>query len=186
MLQRGKAPQLVEVDEHPRPGTSVEKLATLPTLFREGGSVTAGNSSGINDGGAAVVLMRESDVRAQGLTWLATIEEVTTAAIDPDLMGYAPVAALESLFQRAAIGVDAIELVELNEAFAAQAMPSSVMPALIPRGPTPLARRSRSATPWVPPARYSPSAQQWSYSDTTFSTAWCPCVSGVARRSLPC
>jgi acetyl-CoA C-acetyltransferase len=84
--------------------------------------VTAGNASGINDGAAALVLMRESDVREQGLTGLATLEHVETAAIDPQVMGYAPVPALAGLFAKTGLTPADIGTVELNEAFASQAV----------------------------------------------------------------
>ncbi|MEV1131912.1 thiolase family protein [Agromyces sp. NPDC049794] len=122
VMQEGKGGILVQEDEHPRPGTTVETLAGLRPVFREGGSVTAGNSSGINDGAGAVVLMRESDVRAEGLTALATLEDVATSALEPGLMGYAPVAAIAKLLARTGLSVDDIGVVELNEAFAAQAV----------------------------------------------------------------
>lgn len=118
----GRRPELVETDEHPRPDTTSEGLAGLRPVFREGGTVTAGNASGINDGAAAVVLMRESDVRERGLTALATIEEVTTAGIEPEVMGYAPKIALDRLFARTGISPADIDVAEMNEAFAAQAV----------------------------------------------------------------
>ncbi len=122
VLQEGRGGTLVTEDEHPRPGTTIEKLATLRPAFREGGSVTAGNASGINDGGAAVVLMRESDVRARGLSGLATFEHVETAALEPSLMGYAPALALEKLFRATGLTPADVGVVELNEAFASQAV----------------------------------------------------------------
>jgi len=118
----GRSPLTVSVDEHPRPGTTVEALSKLRPAFREGGSVTAGNSSGINDGAAAVVLMRESDARAEGRRGLATLEAVTTAGIDPGYMGYAPVLALKRLFERTGVQPREVDVVEVNEAFAAQAV----------------------------------------------------------------
>lgn len=118
----GRKPVEVSADEHPRPDTTLETLAGLKPVFRKGGSVTAGNASGINDGGAATVLLRESDVRARGLKGLATIEEVATAAIEPELMGYAPVIALERLWQRTGLTPNDVDVIELNEAFASQAI----------------------------------------------------------------
>ncbi|MEB4614962.1 thiolase family protein [Leucobacter sp. M11] len=118
----GRTPVTVSEDEHPKPGTTAEVLAGLRPAFQEGGSVTAGNSSGINDGGAAVVLMRASEVRARGLTGLATLELVTTAGVDPEIMGYAPVLALKKLFDRSGLTPDDIGVTEMNEAFAAQAV----------------------------------------------------------------
>lgn len=118
----GRRPATVSVDEHPKPDTTAEVLAGLRPAFQAGGTVTAGNSSGINDGAAAVVLMRASEVRARGLTGLATLETVTTAALDPEVMGYAPVLALTQLFERTGLTPDQIGITEMNEAFAAQAV----------------------------------------------------------------
>jgi acetyl-CoA C-acetyltransferase len=118
----GRKPVEVSTDEHPRPGTTVEVLGGLRPAFRKDGSVTAGNSSGINDGAGATVLMRESDVRERGLPALATIEAVTTAGIEPEIMGYAPVAALERLWAKTGLTPADVDVIELNEAFASQAV----------------------------------------------------------------
>ncbi|WP_110589980.1 thiolase family protein [Microbacterium suaedae] len=118
----GRHPVDIAADEHPRPDTSLEVLAGLRPAFREGGSVTAGNSSGINDGAAATVLLRESDARERGTRGLATIEAVATAGIEPEIMGYAPVIALERLWRQTGLGPGDVDVVELNEAFAAQAV----------------------------------------------------------------
>lgn len=120
--QNGRGARTISVDEHPRPGTTAESLARLRPAFREGGSVTAGNSSGINDGAAALVLMRESDVQAQGLSGLAAVQEVVVTAMEPELMGYAPVGAITRLLEKTGLGVEDIGVVELNEAFASQAL----------------------------------------------------------------
>lgn len=122
VLQEGKGGVVIDADEHPRPGTTLEALAGLRAAFRDGGSVTAGNSSGINDGAAAMVVMRESSVRERGLSGLATIEHVETAGIEPGLMGYAPTIALRRLFERTGLSPADIGIIELNEAFAAQAV----------------------------------------------------------------
>lgn len=118
----GRKPVEVTADEHPRPGTTFEVLAGLRPAFQQGGSVTAGNSSGINDGAGAVVLMREREVRDRALGGLATIEAVATAGIEPEVMGYAPVIALARLFEQTGMTPADIDTVELNEAFAAQAV----------------------------------------------------------------
>ncbi|GEK79630.1 thiolase family protein [Agrococcus baldri] len=112
----------VLVDEHPRPSTDLEALARLRPAFVADGTVTAGNASGISDGAAATVLMRESDVRARGINGLATIEAVAVAGNDPEIMGYAPVHALERLFAQTGLTASNIDVFELNEAFAAQAL----------------------------------------------------------------
>ncbi|MGO1265529.1 MAG: thiolase family protein [Microbacterium gubbeenense] len=118
----GRKPVEVTGDEHPRPDTTLEVLAGLRSVFQKDGTVTAGNASGVNDGAAATVLMRESDVRAQGLNALATIEAVATAALDPEYMGYAPTLALAKLWEQTGLSPDEVDVIELNEAFAAQAL----------------------------------------------------------------
>lgn len=118
----GRKPHTVEVDEHPKPGTTMEILLGLRPAFEKDGSVTAGNSSGINDGGAAVVLARESVAKERGLKGLVTLEAVATAAMEPELMGYAPVLAIEKLLAMTGKTVADIDTIELNEAFAAQAV----------------------------------------------------------------
>ncbi len=109
-------------DEHPKPGTTLEALAKLRPAFEKDGSVTAGNASGINDGAAAVVLARESVAAQRGLTGLVSLEAVATAAMEPELMGYAPVLALNKLFEMTGTAPSDIDVIELNEAFAAQAV----------------------------------------------------------------
>jgi acetyl-CoA C-acetyltransferase len=118
----GRRPLTVTQDEHPKPDTTLEALAQLRPAFEENGTVTAGNSSGINDGGAAVVLARESVAAERGLTGLVALEAVATAAMEPELMGYAPVLALHKLFEQTGTSPSDIDTVELNEAFAAQAV----------------------------------------------------------------
>lgn len=118
----GRQPVVVERDEHPKPATTLETLAGLRPAFAAGGTVTAGNASGINDGAAATVLMRESTARERGLSGLATLEAVATAAIEPELMGYAPVLALQRLWQQTGLAPSDVDVIELNEAFASQAV----------------------------------------------------------------
>lgn len=118
----GRKPVTVATDEHPKPGTTLEALAGLRPAFEAGGTVTAGNASGINDGAAAVVLARESVAAERGLTGLVTLEAVATAAMAPDLMGYAPVFALQKLFDQTGTTPADIDVIELNEAFASQAV----------------------------------------------------------------
>ncbi|AUW93827.1 MAG: thiolase family protein [Sulfobacillus thermosulfidooxidans] len=112
----------VTQDEHPRPDTSLEKLAQLKPAFRPGGTVTAGNSSGINDGAAAVMLMEESVALRHNLEPLAYIRGGGVAGVDPAIMGYGPVPATQRALQRHGWTLDEIERVELNEAFAAQVL----------------------------------------------------------------
>jgi acetyl-CoA C-acetyltransferase len=118
----GRKPYTVSIDEHPKPETTLEILAKLRPAFAEGGTVTAGNASGINDGAAALVLARESVAAERGLTGLVTLEAVTTAANEPQLMGYAPTYALNKLFEKTGLAPSDIDIVELNEAFASQAV----------------------------------------------------------------
>lgn len=118
----GRRPVEVDRDEHPKPGTTVETLAGLRPAFASGGTVTAGNASGINDGGAALVLATERAVEERGLTPLVELVAVATGAMEPDLMGYAPVLALRGLFERTGVGPGDLDVVECNEAFAAQAV----------------------------------------------------------------
>jgi acetyl-CoA C-acetyltransferase len=118
----GRKPFVVAVDEHPKPDTTLEVLASLRPAFQKDGTVTAGNASGINDGGAAVVLATESAAREHGLAALVTLEAVVTAANEPELMGYAPTYALAKLFDKTGMSPRDIDIVELNEAFASQAV----------------------------------------------------------------
>ncbi|MFB9763495.1 thiolase family protein [Nocardioides kongjuensis] len=118
----GRRPVTVTEDEHPKPGTTVEALAGLRPAFQRDGTVTAGNASGVNDGAAAVVLARESAAADRGLRPLVALEAVATAAMEPELMGYAPVLALRSLFERTGTTPSDIGTIELNEAFASQAV----------------------------------------------------------------
>ncbi|HZW76371.1 MAG TPA: acetyl-CoA C-acetyltransferase [Caldimonas sp.] len=112
-----------EVDEHPRAGTTAEKLKPLRAAFKpDGGTVTAGNASGINDGGAAVVIMSDCKAKELGLTPLATIRSYASAGVDPSIMGMGPWPASEKALERAGLRKEEIDLWELNEAFAAQSL----------------------------------------------------------------
>jgi 3-oxoadipyl-CoA thiolase len=110
-------------DEHPRPDTSLEKLSTLRAAFRPGGTVTAGNAAGINDGAAALVIASEEKAHELGIEPLGAFVGSAVAGVDPRVMGIGPVPAVRKLLDRAAISVSDIDLVELNEAFAAQSIP---------------------------------------------------------------
>lgn len=120
-VQSRRETTVVSKDEHPRPNVEVEKLSTLRTI-NENGTVTAGNASGVNDGASAVLLMSEKKALELGLKPLATIEGFAVAGVDPAYMGIGPVPASKKALERAGIGVDSVDLVELNEAFAAQAL----------------------------------------------------------------
>jgi 3-oxoadipyl-CoA thiolase len=112
----------VELDEHPRPGTTVEKLAALGPAFRAGGTVTAGSSSGINDGASALLVMSAEAARARDLVPMARIVASAVAGVSPEVMGIGPVPAVQKVLERAGVGVGELDLVELNEAFASQAL----------------------------------------------------------------
>jgi 3-oxoadipyl-CoA thiolase len=118
--QRRAEPIVVARDEHPRPDTTAEALAKLRPAFREGGTVTAGNSSGINDGAAALVITSRAYARENGLDPLARVVGSAVAGVDPRLMGIGPVPATRKLLERTGVSVADLDLVELNEAFAAQ------------------------------------------------------------------
>lgn len=120
--QRKKDPLVVSEDEFPKHGVTAEKLGKLKPAFAKEGSVTAGNASGINDGAAMVVVMSEEKAAELGLTPIAEIAAYGNAALDPEIMGYAPVPATEKALAKAGMTIDDIDLIEANEAFAAQAL----------------------------------------------------------------
>ena len=120
--QKKGEPVVVGRDEHPRADTTGEALARLRPAFREGGSVTAGNASGINDGASAVLLVEAERARTLGLRPMARIVSTAVAGVDPAIMGVGPVPATRKALDRAGIGVEDLDLVELNEAFASQSL----------------------------------------------------------------
>jgi 3-oxoadipyl-CoA thiolase len=120
--QRRGDPVVVSRDEHPRPDTTAEALARLRPAFREGGSVTAGNASGINDGAAALLLVEADRGRALGLRPMARVLATAVAGVDPRVMGIGPVPAVRKVLDRAGLIVADLDLVELNEAFASQSV----------------------------------------------------------------
>ncbi len=113
---------VVDTDEHPRPDTSPEKLGKLNAAFKKGGSVTAGNASGINDGASALLLTSKQAAAEMGLKPLARIVTSAVAGVNPDCMGVGPVPATRKALERAGLTVDDMDLIELNEAFAAQSL----------------------------------------------------------------
>jgi len=121
---RGRETALVESDEGPRADTSMEALRKLPPVFKEDGTVTAGNSSPMNDGAAALILATETGLGTHGLSPMARIVSSAAAGVHPDVMGIGPVPASEKAMERAGIGPDDLDLVEINEAFASQAVAS--------------------------------------------------------------
>jgi acetyl-CoA C-acetyltransferase len=116
---------LVSKDDGPRPGTTVEVLATLKPVFRPDGEITAGNSCPLNDGAAAVVVMSDTKARELGITPLARIVSSGVSALNPEIMGLGPIEASRQALKRAGMTIDDIDLVEINEAFAAQVIPSA-------------------------------------------------------------
>src|SRR5262249_17699086 len=116
------APVTLAQDEHPRDGVTAASLAKLPPVFDKNGSVHAGNSSGITDGAAALVLMSSDDAKRRGLAPLAKLGEFVAPGGDPEIMGIGPVPAVRELLRRRALKLDDFDLVELNEAFAAQVL----------------------------------------------------------------
>jgi acetyl-CoA C-acetyltransferase len=117
-----KGPVKVEADEHPRAGASVESMKKLPAVFRKGGTVHAGNSSGITDGAAAMLVASGEAVKRHALEPMARVVDWTVAGVDPSIMGIGPVPAVKALLLRNRITLRDIDLVELNEAFAAQVL----------------------------------------------------------------
>lgn len=113
---------IFDTDEFPRPGTTMEVLAGLKSIVKPGGTVTAGNSCGLNDGAAALVLMSERKVKETGLKPLARIVGMTASALDPTIMGYGPVFATRKLLERTGMQIEQLDLIELNEAFASQSV----------------------------------------------------------------
>jgi acetyl-CoA acyltransferase len=114
-------PTVIDRDEHPR-DTTIEALAKLPTPFRQGGTVTAGNASGVNDGACAILLASENAARRHGLTPRGRIIATATAGVAPRIMGYGPVPATEKVLAKAGLSIRDMDVIELNEAFAAQAL----------------------------------------------------------------
>ena len=120
--QRKGEPLIVDQDEHPRPETKLEKLGTLTTPFRENGCITAGNASGVNDGAAALIIASETMATKQKLSPVARVIGMATAGVEPRIMGYGPVPATQKLLELTGVSLDKIGIIELNEAFAAQAL----------------------------------------------------------------
>ncbi len=121
-VPKRKETVIFDTDEFPRPGVTEEGLAKMRPAFKKDGTVTAANASGINDGAAAVVLMRESEAKNRGLEVLATIKSWATRGVDPSIMGTGPIPATKAALEKAGWSVDDLDLVEANEAFAAQAL----------------------------------------------------------------
>ncbi len=115
-----KGVERFETDEHPRRDSNLETLAKLKPSFKDGGTVTAGNASGINDSSAGVIVMSAKKAKELGITPMATIVSTATSGVDPDIMGIGPVSATQKVMEKAGLSLKDMELIELNEAFAAQ------------------------------------------------------------------
>ena len=120
--RRKGEPIVVAVDEHPRPDTTLVALAKLPTPFRAGGSITAGNASGVNDGACALIVASEAAARAQGLSPRARVVAMASAGIAPRIMGMGPAPATRKVLAKSGLTLDRMDVIELNEAFASQAL----------------------------------------------------------------
>jgi acetyl-CoA acyltransferase len=120
--QRKADPVVVDRDEHPRAGTTAEKLSRLPTPFRENGTVTAGNASGVNDGAAVLIVASEAAINKYGLTPIARVLGGAVAGLAPRIMGFGPAPATRRLCERLGLKVSDFDVIELNEAFAAQGL----------------------------------------------------------------
>ena len=121
-VKEKKSTFIFDTDEFPRPSTSMEVLSKLKPIVKADGTVTAGNSCGLNDGAAALVLMSEKKVKETGLVPMARIIDITTAALDPAIMGYGPYYATNKILERTGMTLEQIDLIELNEAFASQSV----------------------------------------------------------------
>ncbi|PLR86163.1 acetyl-CoA C-acyltransferase [Bacillus canaveralius] len=120
--QRKGDPIVFDTDEYPKKGTTAEKLAGLRPAFKKDGSVTAGNASGINDGAAVLVVMSRNKAEELGLTPLVVLKGNASAGVDPSIMGIGPVSAVKKALEKAAVSMEELELIEANEAFAAQSL----------------------------------------------------------------
>src|SRR5690606_28626919 len=174
---------LVDTDEGPRPDSSPEGLGKLRPVFRNGqfgGSVTAGNSSQMSDGAGAVLLASEKAIKEYGLTPLARFVSFSVAGVRPEVMGIGPIAAIPKALAQAGLSKDQLDWIELNEAFAAQALAVIRTSELDPDKVTRSAARSRSATLSAPPARSAPRPSSTACAAASSSTAWSPCASAPA------
>ena len=120
--QRKGDPVIVDTDEHPRAETTLEGLAKLRAPFREGGSVTAGNASGVNDGACALLIASKEAAEKHGLTPKARVVAMATAGLEPRIMGFGPAPASRKVLEKAGLTLDQMDVIELNEAFASQGL----------------------------------------------------------------
>ncbi len=120
--QRKGDPIVFDTDEFPKFGSTIEKLGKLKPAFKKGGTVTAGNASGINDGAAMFIVMSKEKAEQLGVNYLATIKSYASAGLDPQIMGYGPFEATSKALSKAGLTVEDLDLIEANEAFAAQSL----------------------------------------------------------------
>ena len=166
------ARRLVETDEGPRPDSSAESLAKLRPVFAARGSVTAGNSSQMSDGAAAVILVSDRILREFNLQPLARFVSFAVAGVPPEVMGIGPVAAIPKVLERGGITQDALDWIELNEAFAAQSLAVMRELRLDPPRSTHWAAPSPWATRWAPPARSARPRWSMACAAPAASTGW--------------
>jgi acetyl-CoA C-acetyltransferase len=120
--QTGRSPVIFDTDEHPRFGTTLEELSKLKPAFKKNGTITAGNASGLNDGASAVVVMSRRKAKEMGIHPLASIRSYASVGVKPEIMGIGPIPATQKALQKAGLELKDIDLIELNEAFAAQCL----------------------------------------------------------------
>ena len=180
--KRGKV-TIVDSDEHIRADVSLEDMARLRPAFAKDGTVTAGNASGVNDAAAAVVLASESFVHSHGLTPLGRLVGYGHAGVEPRIMGMGPVPATRKVLDRTGLKVDEIDVFEVNEAFAAQALAVVRELDLPPIAPTRTAAASPSATRSAPPGPSWWSSRCTSSSAPAAGTPSTRCASAAGRAS---
>ena len=164
----------------PRADTSLDVLAKLKPAFHAKGTVTAGNSSPMSDGAAAIVVMSDARAKSLGLKPLARFVAFATAGVLPEEFGIGPVQAIPKALKLAGLSLDDIAVIELNEAFAAQSLAVIRKPVSTPRASIPTAALSPSATRWAAPAQNSPPPSSASCNAATRAMAWSPCASAAA------
>ncbi len=177
MLKTRKGEVAFDTDEHVKPDTTVAALASMkPAFKKEGGSVTAGNASGINDGAAAVVLASAEAVRTHGLKPLARLVAYAHAGVDPKIMGIGPVPATRKALERSGLKVQDLDVIESNEAFAARPVRSRSNSGWTRPASTPMARASPWVTRWGLPARSSPPRRFTNCKGSVAAMRWSPCA----------
>ena len=181
--RRARKAPVVDTDEHVRPSVSLDDMAKLRPAFAPDGTVTAGNASGINDAAAAVMLASESFVASSGLTPLGKLAGYAHAGVEPRIMGMGPVPATRKVLDRTGVKVDEIDVFEVNEAFAAQALAVARELDLPPERTNPNGSGISLGHPSAPPAPSSPSSPCTSSSEPAAGTPWSPCASAAARAS---